>query len=302
VSANDVLTLIVAIAAVAVPLAALFISNHVDERAARSALSDLTLTISQKITAYDELDVTSKFAPSREVEMLVLQAEYLIQRLTTRRRILYPQSSVATTLAMALDKVNDFSWSDKYWPVALEAAEDHFKPITSGYWGAALCRRGALTQGRAVVDRCLESMSSLKDPDSCIVNADTCLTMAQWDKTQAAGWLNRAKEAYASIPKNDDRYEAYVPEGVPRLTLRGFDFSDANLRHAGLTDADFTGGTLIRTDFTGAKLTNVDLTGANTTGAIFTDADLTGAIIDQDAVTPDGWERDAGSGRLSKQA
>lgn len=136
-SINDGLTLIVAAAAVMVPLAALFISNHVDQRAARSTLTDLTLKISQLTAAYDDLAVDKRFAPSREIETLVLQAEFLIRRLTTRRRVLYPQSSVAATLAMALDKVNDFWWSDKYWPIAAEAAEDHFKIITSSYWGAA---------------------------------------------------------------------------------------------------------------------------------------------------------------------
>ena len=167
-SVNDVLTLIVAAAAVAVPLAALFISNHVDERAARSTLTDLTLTISKRVAAYDDLAADKRFAPSREIETLVLQAEFLIRRLTTRRGALYPQSSVATTLAMALDKVNDFWWSDKYWPVADQAADDHFKVITCGYWAAALCRRGAFTEGRKVIN------------DALILQPDFVTFMAAW--------------------------------------------------------------------------------------------------------------------------
>lgn len=310
VSINDVLTLIVAAAAVAVPFAAILISNHVDRRATRSALTDLTLKISQQTSAYDALAADKKFAPNREIEMLVLQAEFLMKRLASRRGVLYPQSSVAATMAMALDKVNDFWWSDKYWPVAVEAAEDHFKVITSGYWAAALCRRGALTAGRTVANNALKKLPT-DDTDSCIVKADACLTMAQSDQKQAVNWLDRAKQAYKSIPERD-RHRAYVPHGVPFLNLQGFNFSGANLKHAKLASADFTSASLAGADLTGADLTGVNLTGAdltntnlidtNLTDTILTGADLTGAVINSTAVPPNGWERDDTSGQLKRES
>jgi Pentapeptide repeats (8 copies) len=229
---------------------------------------------------------------------MVLQAEFLMRRLTTRRRVLYPQSSVATTLAMALDKVNDFWWSDRYWPIAAEAAEDHFKVITCSYWGAALCRRGAFTKGRDVVNNALDKLSS-DDADSWIVKADACLTMSQWDKKQAVNWLDRAKHAYRNIPEHD-RHEAYAPHGVPLLTLQGFDLSGANLKHVNMADADLTGANLAGADLTGANLTNANLTDANFADTILTGADLNGAIINQNVAPPDGWERDNNSGRLTQ--
>jgi len=298
VSVNDVLTLVVAAAAVAVPLAAVFISNHVDERATRSTLTDLTLKISKRTAAYDDLAVDKRFAPGREIETLVLQAEFLMRRLTARRRVLYPQSSVATTLAMALDKVNDFWWSDNYLPIAVEAAEGHFKVLTCSYWGAALCRRGAFTKGRDIVNNALKELSS-DDADTWIVKADACLNMAQWDNDQAANWLDRAKQAYKSIPEHD-RHEVYAPHGVPVLNLQGFNFSGANLKHVNLAGANLTEVNLAGADLTGANLTNANLTDANLADTILTRADLNGAIINQTVEPPDGWELDNDSGRLMR--
>lgn len=297
VSVNDVLTLFVAAAAAAVPLAGLIISNRVDERSTRGTLSDLTLKISELMAAYDELAADRKFMPSREIETLVLQAEFMMRRLTSRGgKARYPRSSVAATLAMALHKVNDFRWSDRYWSVAAESAEDDFKLIVSSYWGAALCYRGQLTEGRAVMDKALGELPH-DDGDSCIVKADACLTMAQWDKTQAGGWLAKAGLAYKSIPDHERR-EVYAPAGVPVLTLQGFDFSRANLERANLAGADLTGASLAGADLTSADLTSSILTDADLTDAVFTGADLTGAVIGETAALPAGWQRDDESGRV----
>jgi uncharacterized protein YjbI with pentapeptide repeats len=100
--------------------------------------------------------------------------------------------------------------------------------------------------------------------------------------------------------------------------------ADANLRDADLTDADLTNAKLSRVDFTRGKLTDSILSGANLSGANLTganltranlryanltdarltdadltDADLTGAWREQ-AATPDGWTREADSGRLQR--
>jgi len=301
VSVNDVLTLLIAAAAVAVPFAVVLINNRADERTTRSALSDLTLKISERTAAFDDLAADKRFMPSREIETLVLQAEFMMRGLTIRGRARYPQSSVATTVAMALDKVNDFRWSDHYWSIAAESAEGDFKVIVSSYWGAALCFRGQATTGRAVVNKALDELSP-DDGDSEIVKADACLTMAQWDKKQAVDWLDRARLAYESIPDHD-RHDAYCPGGVPMLTLQGFDFSDANLKHAKLARADLSGANLARANLTDADLTNSTLTDADLTGAVLADADLTGAdltgaVVGPTAALPGGWVRDEESGQL----
>jgi len=295
---NDILTLIIAAAAVAVPAVAIVIGIGVDQRSTRSALTDLTLKMGDSMAAYDDLAADKKFLPSREIETLVLQAEFMMKRLTTRKKAHYPQSPVAATLAMALDKVNDFRWSDKYWSIATKTAEGDFKVIVSSYWAAALCYRGEVTRGRDLVNKALAGLPP-DDADSCIVKADVCLTIAQWDNAQAVDWVNKAKQAYLDIP-DPERRQVYSPNGVPMLNLQGFDFSNANLRNVNLADADLTIVNFTNADLTGANLTNTTLTNATLTDAIFADADLTGAVIEETAVLPTGWERDSDSGRLKR--
>ena len=97
---------------------------------------------------------------------------------------------------------------------------------------------------------------------------------------------------------------------LTRALLFNASFAGAGLLSADLTDADLTGtnftdallndANLTRADLTQAKLTRVDLTGATLTGATFVRADLTGALLSPDAVVPDGWQRDADSGRLKR--
>jgi hypothetical protein len=107
----------------------------------------------------------------------------------------------------------------------------------------------------------------------------------------------------------------------PRLTganLANADLIGAHLDSAKLAGADLTGAALDGADLTDAYLVGADLTGASIIGATlahaylaranFTDADLTdvdltgahltGAIWPQDVLVPEGWQRDADSGRL----
>ena len=72
---------------------------------------------------------------------------------------------------------------------------------------------------------------------------------------------------------------------IPRI-----DLGDANLTSATLTGANLGGAFLASANLTGAFLENADLTRAN----------LTGARWPEDTPVPEGWELDAGSGRLRR--
>ncbi len=79
-SVNEIVTAVLALAAIAVPVVALVISSLAGRRAARSALTDLTLKVSDKATAYKALDEDDdKYTPGQELEMLIHQADYLIE-------------------------------------------------------------------------------------------------------------------------------------------------------------------------------------------------------------------------------
>jgi Pentapeptide repeats (8 copies) len=300
-STNDVLTLVIAVLAVVVPAVALVISNHVDRRSARATLTDMTLRISKQSADYEKLDQPLKWQPAQELEMLVRQAEYLMDRLTVRfprRKTLFPESSVAATLAWALDQVNDFWWADKHWRTAADAADPYLRATACSYWGEALCRRTDYRQARTVVGGALERLPSA-EADACIVKGDTCLNMAQWDLKWAGEWVAKARNAYSAIPKSDGRYDTYLPGGKPWLNLRGWMLANAQLRHADLSGADLTGADLTGADLTGADLTEADLTEADLTDAKLSDTKLAGALVAEKGPFPSGWERDTTSGRLT---
>jgi pentapeptide repeat protein len=315
-STNDVLTLVIAALAVGVPAVAIMVSNNVDRRSARATLTDMTLRISQYTAKYEKLAEPAKWEPAQELETLVRQAEYLMGRLTVhfpRRKALFPESSVAATLAWALDQVNDFWWADKHWRTATNTTDSFLRATACSYWGQALCRRTDFRQARTVVTGALEQLPAM-DADACIVNGDICLAMAQRDQAWAAEWVAKARNAYGGMPKSDGRYDTYLPGGKPWLNLGGADLANAQLRStdlsgAGLGRANLAGADLAGADLTGADLTGADLTGADLTGADLTGADLTGAKLSEtklaDAIVgetgpfPHGWERDTVSGRLT---
>jgi uncharacterized protein YjbI with pentapeptide repeats/type II secretory pathway component PulM len=97
--------------------------------------------------------------------------------------------------------------------------------------------------------------------------------------------------------------------------LAGANLSGAKLIGAKLTDADLTATAISMSDpfseeveevrYVGvnlldADLTDADLTGADLTGAVLTGAVLTGAKWPENAPVPEGWKRDADSGRLRR--
>ncbi len=320
-SLNDVVTALLAAAAVAVPIVALMISNHADQRATRSTLSDLTVKINKATAEYQSLGDVDKYAPMREIEMLVRQAEYLTERLTTRilKRTQFPKPLVATTLAQALEAVSDYWWADTHWREATSASgqDPYSRARAFGYWAAALCYRGQAERGKELVDRALSALVS-DTADACIVKGEIYMSMAPWDKAVAGDWLDKARNEYGSIPQADERYRVYVPGGNPILMLSGAELSYANLRKtklkdtdsenlnlvgadmssAGLHSANLTGADLRSADLSGAdlrsaNLTAVDLRTANLTGAKLTGADLTGAdLTDADLTRADLTDTD----------
>jgi hypothetical protein len=87
--------------------------------------------------------------------------------------------------------------------------------------------------------------------------------------------------------------------------LTGADLAGANLTGANLTDANLTGANLTGAHLTSARLTKANLTGADLTGvdltsAKLTDADLTDALVAAGSAIPEGWQRDADTGRLKR--
>jgi len=83
------------------------------------------------------------------------------------------------------------------------------------------------------------------------------------------------------------------------VDLRGADLTGANLfmanLNADLTGADLTGADLLLASLAGSVLDGTNLTGVNLTGV-----NLTLAYWPQGVTVPEGWQRDTGSGRLTR--
>jgi hypothetical protein len=75
--------------------------------------------------------------------------------------------------------------------------------------------------------------------------------------------------------------------------LTGAYLAGANLSSTYLDDANLTNAVLDDANLTNANLRGTDLTGVNLTGT-----NLTGAIWPADAAVPEGWQREASTGRL----
>jgi uncharacterized protein YjbI with pentapeptide repeats len=83
-----------------------------------------------------------------------------------------------------------------------------------------------------------------------------------------------------------------------RACLIEADLTNAELIRTNLTSAKIVGAKLAGAKLIVASLIRADLTGADLTGADFTGADLTGADRSEAEHVPDGWRRDADTGRL----
>ena len=230
-SLNDLVTAILALAAVLVPFAALVISDAVDKRAARSTLTDLAVKINQKAAAYDKLLAATESAQAaadrvqnkgnddlytsvKELEMLVGQADFLVNRLKpgvitgwiplVGRRPRYP-SSVAITLAQALESAEDPWWADRYWKIGIETRDPHERAWAYTYWAVALCGRYEYKCARKEIAEGLKGFTS-EAADAYIFRGDIYATIIPFDPDNSE-WSADALREYRAIPKNDEQYK-----------------------------------------------------------------------------------------------
>lgn len=231
-SVNDLVTVIVAAAAVAASIVGIVISNAVDKRATRSALTDLAVSINEKTVAYeqqagkieaakDEAELARSkqegvlFVRMKEIEMLAGQADFLVDRIKPgffarripplARRPRYPQS-VAVTLAQALELVADPWWADRYWDIGVQTGDDHFRALTYKYWGMALCGRCEYRRARAVIDKGLSIVSS-EAAAECIFRGEICAGMIDFDPDKAECWRTAALDEYGKVARSNELYD-----------------------------------------------------------------------------------------------
>jgi hypothetical protein len=229
-SLNDLVTAILALAAVLVPFAALIISDAVDKRAARSTLTDLAVKINQKAAAYDKLMATTEstkaaedyartkgtddlYTRVKELEMLAGQADFLINRLRpgkiTRwipllgRRPRYPWS-ITITLAQALESAADPWWADRYWRMGTESRDPHERAWASAYWAMALCNRLEYKQARDKVTDGLKGFTS-RETGACIFRGDVYAAIIPFDPNNSE-WRTDALREYGNVPDTDEQY------------------------------------------------------------------------------------------------
>ena len=150
-SLNDVITAAIAVAAVTVPAVAVYITVNSNQRAARSALTELTLKIAEKAKKYGPIeDKSSSEAYDLYLDIIVLarQADDLVRQLRSK----FPES-VGITIAQALELVNEWWYADHYWGLACETADPLFRARTTSFWAFALFTRGELERGRAKAEQ-----------------------------------------------------------------------------------------------------------------------------------------------------
>jgi hypothetical protein len=229
-SVNDILTIVVALAAVAVSAVALLISNAVDKRTTRSALTDLAVKIGKKAAAYEqqgteiEADRTNgqfvqskaddHFVRMKEIEMLAGQADFLVDRIepglfarripALARKPRYP-ASVAITFAQALEAVQDSWWADRYWNKGLKTDDEHFRAWTYTYWGIALCDRGEHQRGRRMTYAGYDVITS-QEAAGRIFRGDLCAEMIDHDSDRAGCWRHAALAEYSQVEEDDELY------------------------------------------------------------------------------------------------
>jgi Pentapeptide repeats (8 copies) len=120
---------------------------------------------------------------------------------------------------------------------------------------------------------------------------------------QAAVTVVGRRDAKRDIRTLDLRGAKLISAILLRANLASANLLRANLTGTNLVGADLTGAHLVSADLTGAglrsaNLTGADLTGADVKGAHLVGADLTDVKWPRDSPVPEGWKRDAGSGRL----
>lgn len=151
-SLNDIITAAIAVAAVAVPAVGVYVTVNANRRAARSALTDLTMRIGSKADDIaKEQDRIARhqgkeeraFELSIELEVLVRQADDLVHQLRSK----FPEA-VGITIAQALELVSDYWYADRYWALACATSDPILKARTVSYWGYAQLGVCAILSGR----------------------------------------------------------------------------------------------------------------------------------------------------------
>jgi hypothetical protein len=213
-STNDILTAVLAVAALAAVAATLLgfrISNGIDRRAARSALTELTIQVSTKAAKYAKLtDGDAKYLRALELEVLLREADGLADRLGNR----FPES-VGITLAQALEEMVDYWWADRYWEKAATTDDLCFRAQTISYWAIAVWKRGERQRAWIMTTQALESLAE-QSSNAHIVRGSICVGFASWVKaaetdklkglndTQiahgASYWFSLAEEEFQQIP------------------------------------------------------------------------------------------------------
>ncbi len=200
-SLNDVLTIIVATAAVGASLLALWINDSVDKRSARSALTELTVRVNQKAAVYERIrNADKQYKALLELTVLLRQADELVDRLGRH----FPES-VGITLAQALELLGNSWWADRYWALAATTPDPYFRVYTVSYWANALWARGEHEAAWAKMD---EVPALLKDrsPYGRLVRGDNYLAMGKLvaseppdDARPASHWFNLARQEYDGL-------------------------------------------------------------------------------------------------------
>lgn len=222
-SVNDVVTAVLAFGAILVSVVALVINDIAGKRAARSALTDLALKVSEKTAKYRNLgQKADKYTPMHELEVLIRQADYLVNeqlrpRLEKyRKRSFFPPKpqfpeSVAITLAQALEVTQDPWWADRYWAIAASTNDKYHRALTKGYWATALCDRYEYDAGKDMAEEAVNGLDE-NSGDACIVKGDIYYSMADHDPDRKAYWLRRQQEEYNKMPSGDERYKLYFKD------------------------------------------------------------------------------------------
>jgi len=92
----------------------------------------------------------------------------------------------------------------------------------------------------------------------------------------------------------------FVYSVFTRANLQLADLNHSGFRQANFDQADLKGTNLSHANLGHVSLRGADLRNADLTGAYLEAADLTGALTLPNAIIPEGWQRDADSGRLEQ--
>jgi tetratricopeptide (TPR) repeat protein len=206
VSANEIVSAALVGAGVIVSVVALIINNAVDKRAIANALKELAVKVNKRAAKYQlrNTDDAEQFRLSLEIQVLVQQAGYLMDRLHSEC-----SEPVAVTLAEALELIREFWWADIYWRKATNAKDPYVRAKAFSYWGLALLGRGEWDRSAELIEEAVEAISP-QSIDDYILRGDFYRTMAKWDRPQMGYWLAKAQTQYQNIRTSGHRYDMYM--------------------------------------------------------------------------------------------